>query len=837
MPPYDFDENSMGSAPYDAGAFQYQTGNLPPSAISNLTAGEATVNSMVLTWTAPGDNENTGTAFAYDIRYSTSPITSGNFNNATAVVGVPAPQIAGTSEHFTVYPLNLNQLYYFAIKTIDHHGNFSTISNMASAQTLPPPVDTDHDGLSDVEEVGYGTNPNDTDTDDDGLNDFQEVHTHHTNPNDSDSDNDEMTDGDEIEAGTNPNQDNNIADTDLDGLSDAQEIQLGTDINDSDTDDDGFSDSKEVSLGLNPLDGESLPATIKITADNKYTLYINGQLIGSDSNWANIETFVVNLQLGDSIAVKSEDQGGIAAFACNITHGSNLQVSDFTWHAYASTSEPSGWQDSDFDDSSWPGAIEHYSMGQGPWGAMASFSSKTKWIWSADANNHNKVFFRTKYDPSQNAMIKATGDNEIEIYKNGEFLSSGLVWSNVKFIPAHLEPGDLIGFRGVDRGGIGAVIGEIVRRDAQGNLSTVVTDASWKVSTTEVSGWEYQDFDDSEWLGATVVAAFGKAPWGTPASLSYVSSKAQWIWSSDAYENEDVWLRKVIPNATLNMTCDNAFEVYQNGQMVGKGSNWTQVQSIGLILNEGDVIAVKAVDAGGMAAFMASISHEGGAKTLTNSTWRFSVTEESGWNEQDFDDSQWQESIMLGPNGMSPWKTMNAIDSGAQWIWSGDNLNDDTVYFRFRIGDNNTPVGLTQIKVAADNSYKFYKNGNLVISGSNWTAPQSFSITLKPGDVLAIEASDSGYKAGVLLSGSGAYTIASDTTWKISTALESGWNAEGFDDSGWGLATSYGAYGVSPWGFNVSIFNGTGAQWIWSERNQTGTSNIDSRIYLRKVIS
>jgi hypothetical protein len=837
IPPYDYLGNSMGQDPYDAGAFQFQANNPPPNVIADLSAGSATVNSMVLTWTAPGDDGNIGTAFAYDIRYSQSTITEANFNNATAVIGVPDPQVAGTAEHFTVYPLNASKLYYFAIKTIDHQGNISIISNIASSQTLDPPLDTDLDGLSDSEESGYGTNPNDADTDDDALNDFAEVSTHHTNPTDSDSDNDGMSDGDEIEMGTNPNQDNNISDTDLDGLSDAQEIQLGTDINDSDTDNDGFSDSKEVSLGLNPLDSESLPATIKITADNKYTLYINGQLIGTDSNWATTESYVVNIQQGDSITVKAEDQGGIAAFVCNIVHGTETQVSDFTWHAFSSTSDPSGWTDPNFDDSSWPSAKEHYSMGQGPWGNLTAFSSRTKWIWSSDANNHNKVFFRTKYDPSQNAMIKATGDNEIEIYKNGEFLSSGVNWSSIKFIPAHIESGDLIGFNGVDHGGIGAVIGEITWRDAQGNLSSLVTDASWKVSTTEVSGWEFQDFDDSEWLGATAVAAFGKAPWGTPTLLSYISSKAQWIWSSDAYGNDDVWLRKIIPNATLNMTCDNAFEVYQNGKMVGKGSNWAQTQTMGLILSPGDIIAVKAMDAGGIAALMASISHEGGTKTLTNSTWLFSTVEENGWNTQDFDDSAWQESVMLGPNGMSPWGTVSAIDSGAQWIWSGDNLNDNTVYFRFRIGDNNTPVGLTQIKVAADNSYKFYKNGNLVISGNNWTVPQNFSITLKPGDVLAVEASDLGYKAGLLLSTSGSYSVASDSTWKISTSAEEGWNTQDFDDSAWGFATSYGGYGVSPWGFNLPLFSGTSAQWIWSDRNQTGTTNIDSKIYLRKVIS
>ena len=51
-------------------------------------------NTVTLTWTASGDDGDTGQASEYDIRYATFPINEENFSTATAIVNPPAPQIA-----------------------------------------------------------------------------------------------------------------------------------------------------------------------------------------------------------------------------------------------------------------------------------------------------------------------------------------------------------------------------------------------------------------------------------------------------------------------------------------------------------------------------------------------------------------------------------------------------------------------------------------------------------------------------------------------------------------------------------------------------------------------
>ncbi len=106
-----------------------------PAAIANLSAPSSTSSSVTLNWTAPGDDGSTGTASSYDIRYSTSTITSGNWGSATQASGEPAPAAAGTGQSMTVSGLSASTTYYFAMKTKDEVPNESGLSNVVSKAT------------------------------------------------------------------------------------------------------------------------------------------------------------------------------------------------------------------------------------------------------------------------------------------------------------------------------------------------------------------------------------------------------------------------------------------------------------------------------------------------------------------------------------------------------------------------------------------------------------------------------------------------------------------------------------------------------------------------------
>ncbi|MCX7926584.1 MAG: putative Ig domain-containing protein, partial [Candidatus Omnitrophica bacterium] len=111
------------------------TDTTPPAAITNLSATTGSTRGTVnLSWTAPGDDANTGTASAYIIKYATSAITTdAQFNTATTVNNPPQPAVAGSIHNITVSGLTPGTTYYFAIKTQDEVPNISTLSNCASA--------------------------------------------------------------------------------------------------------------------------------------------------------------------------------------------------------------------------------------------------------------------------------------------------------------------------------------------------------------------------------------------------------------------------------------------------------------------------------------------------------------------------------------------------------------------------------------------------------------------------------------------------------------------------------------------------------------------------------
>jgi hypothetical protein len=108
---------------------------IPPANISNLTATTGSSSGAVnLSWTAPGDDGNVGTASTYIIRYNTAQINDDNWDVSTDISGEPLPATAGTQQYFSVTGLTAGQIYYFAIISLDEVSNVSDLSNSPSAQ-------------------------------------------------------------------------------------------------------------------------------------------------------------------------------------------------------------------------------------------------------------------------------------------------------------------------------------------------------------------------------------------------------------------------------------------------------------------------------------------------------------------------------------------------------------------------------------------------------------------------------------------------------------------------------------------------------------------------------
>ena len=99
-------------------------------------------DSVQFHWTAPGDDNQLGTATIYHMKYSTAPISTANWDAASSVPGMPAPQVAGSSQWVVVRGLSRDTTYYFAIRAEDDAGNLADISNVVRWEwvfdTAPP---------------------------------------------------------------------------------------------------------------------------------------------------------------------------------------------------------------------------------------------------------------------------------------------------------------------------------------------------------------------------------------------------------------------------------------------------------------------------------------------------------------------------------------------------------------------------------------------------------------------------------------------------------------------------------------------------------------------------
>ena len=124
------------------------TDNVAPNAITDLVVKRrAKEGAVMLRWTAPGDDfENNGRAAYYDVRYSTSAITEGNFASATRVYGAPQPTFGGQIQEMEITGLTPLTNYSFAVKTFDD-GNPAKGSAISTPKyTTPTPTNQEVGG-------------------------------------------------------------------------------------------------------------------------------------------------------------------------------------------------------------------------------------------------------------------------------------------------------------------------------------------------------------------------------------------------------------------------------------------------------------------------------------------------------------------------------------------------------------------------------------------------------------------------------------------------------------------------------------------------------------------
>ena len=162
---------------------------------------------------------------------------------------------------------------------------------------------------------------------------------------------------------------------------------------------------------------------------------------------------------------------------------------------------------------------------------------------------------------------------------------------------------------------------------------------------------------------------------------------ANWIWSP-AYPKDDVPVGDVYFRKTfqinqsevgqVHITCDNQYELYVNGRLVGRGADWRKmdVHDVNKLLVRGtNVVAIKATNTdAGPAGLVARVvvKERGGTfeSFSTDATWRTSVKPQADWMQIKARDSDWLPAKVYGPlGGVLPWGDEIVIaDEGSRFV-------------------------------------------------------------------------------------------------------------------------------------------------------------------------
>lgn len=110
---------------------------IPPSNISGAVAAAISYDKIKLDWVSVGDDSMIGSASAYEIRRSVSPINNDmQCDSAVNVINNVAPAPSGNALTFTVTGLSDYTIHYFCIRAYDEANNRSSWNGLLTATTL-----------------------------------------------------------------------------------------------------------------------------------------------------------------------------------------------------------------------------------------------------------------------------------------------------------------------------------------------------------------------------------------------------------------------------------------------------------------------------------------------------------------------------------------------------------------------------------------------------------------------------------------------------------------------------------------------------------------------------
>ncbi|KAG6919335.1 hypothetical protein DXG01_006881 [Tephrocybe rancida] len=318
-----------------------------------------------------------------------------------------------------------------------------------------------------------------------------------------------------------------------------------------------------------PTNGKvPISANILITTDNAYTLYVNGNPVGTGVDLRFAQRYCVRLVKDCNVfaieaqnyqpALPGNAAGVLAAIQIHYSDGFiETIVTDGEWHGVTGT--PAGFEQVAFDDSQWPAAfVEGSYPNTAPWNTPALTPAippesqnpgpslqSAKWIWTNELTGPGsavpigaRAFRKTATLPNGELAVQAkiliATDNAYTLYVNGLLVGSGQSFTVADRYVVNFPPTPRVVIavyaRNVPPGGPAGVFAavDLVSCDCSDDVY-LVTDGSWKYNMGTPAGFIDPNYNDSAWPLAVTEGGFGASPWGpttVPAKNSPQSAAA-----------------------------------------------------------------------------------------------------------------------------------------------------------------------------------------------------------------------------------------------------------------------------------------------------------------------
>jgi hypothetical protein len=111
----------------------------PPSRVTDLAVASQTDTTIVLTWTAPGDDMAEGRASFYDLRYTTEEDSMAQWSDECFIAPEKTPALSGETEEIFINDLHLMGPTFFGLRAADEDSNWSATSNVIIVDPMQPP--------------------------------------------------------------------------------------------------------------------------------------------------------------------------------------------------------------------------------------------------------------------------------------------------------------------------------------------------------------------------------------------------------------------------------------------------------------------------------------------------------------------------------------------------------------------------------------------------------------------------------------------------------------------------------------------------------------------------